>query len=147
MILNGGEIETGTYPQPSHRPNFLYSTSLQSRLCFSVLSASFPFSEARGDPLPCFEGESFRVALNRDDGESLVELRTGGSDRRYQPPVKVRAISWYSGTGPRELFSSWVATLTQVTTHFSSSGSSTSDDLFVEEIEMCADCTGMRYCA
>ncbi len=81
--------------------------------------------------------------------EGTVVTVDGGMAKRYQPPVYVRATSWYSmSTGSFGSAESSEGACIQPTTHFSSSTTSAVGALGGGAVrEICADCVGMRYCA
>jgi hypothetical protein len=88
------------YPHPSHLPNLRNSCNTQSVLSFPSLSRSLslPLSvlESTDDPLDV-RCRAIEESLGGDPDDRVVGEREEtpwlGKERRYQPPVYVRAIS------------------------------------------------------
>lgn len=150
------------HPQPSHRPYLLNSWRTHSRLSLLSLSRSrsrpLPLSSrlVTEDPLEergrCIDrartlGGEIETGPTGEEGlVSAIGLDLG-TERRYQPPVKVKAISWYSCEACL-LGSSGLSIGASIhpTTHFSSSTTSAVGDLDgPAESDMCEDCDGIRY--
>jgi hypothetical protein len=131
---------------------------VHSRLSFPSfsLSLSLPLSkrliveellEVLGRGVDVFLGGDPDTDMPRE-GEvgRVLGVPEPGSERRYQPPVYVSAMSWYSVAGPRPSVLSGMGVSIHPTVHLSSSGTSAVGDRGEgAEMEMCEDCAGIRY--
>jgi len=154
-------VETMSKPyqaHPSHRPNRLYSCNVHSRLSLPSFSFSFSLPLSRrliAEELLDVLGLGVNVDLGGDpeigiprEGEpkGVFDVPELGSARRYQPPVYVSAMSWYTVADPRASAPSGVGVSIHPTAHLSSSATSAVGDRGEgAEIEMCEDCVGIRY--
>lgn len=151
------------YPHPSQLPKRLNSMSVQSRppsfLSESREATPFPLSTR---PPPVTDDPLGDRALPERTGPDEVMLVCAmpvvvddgfllGNARRNHPPVYVRAISWYTGTGgdAAVVECGSVGASIQPTVHFSSSARSgfASRAAACCVRDMCADCVGTRNCA
>ena len=157
--------------QPSHLPNFRYSSKVHFRLGFpsaSPFSLSFPLSILIEDTLevlcrgwlalpprpPLILGGGIGNGLLPDlglpgrlpgSGEDVCDPLSPGSLSLYHPPVYVNATSWCSKCV--RSFSSTGACI-QPTTHLSSSAMPLDcDRIEVDDKAMCDCCDGMLYVA
>lgn len=158
--------------QPSHLPNFRYSSNVHFLLGFasaSLLSFSFPLSVLMEDTLevlwrgrlPLFPTPPLMIGgdigngpvpnfglpgrLPGSPGEDVCDPLSPGSLNLYHPPVYVNATSWCS---KRVGSSSSTGVRIQPTTHLSSSAMPLDcDRIDVDDKAMWDCCDGMLYVA
>ena len=134
---------------------FPLSFSRSFSLPLSSLDADDPATEPAREVSGARGGDpDARLAVLNGPGAALLPFLVRpvslGNARRYHPPVNVSATSWYSvASASGDAAASSAGALIHPTAQRSSSGASTAAAALRAdaESEMCADCTGMRYCA